>query len=61
MNNKSLKGIALILFGILLCAGSAEINDNLLAGYFPFSLIGIIVGAIGLWIVFGRNAGEDDK
>ena len=30
MDNKALKGIALILFGILLCVGSAEINSTLL-------------------------------
>ena len=47
MNNKVSKGIALLLFGILLCAGSEEINAMILSGFgdFPFSAIGVIVGA----------------
>ena len=46
MNNKVSKGIALLLFGILLCAGSEEINAMILSGFgdFPFSAIGVIVG-----------------
>lgn len=57
MDNKSLKGIALILFGILLCVGGTQINDTLLYSFvdFPFSLIGIIVGAIGLTMVFDNK------
>lgn len=57
MDNKSLRGIALILFGILLCVGGPQINDTLLYSFvdFPFSLIGIIVGAIGLTMVFDNK------
>ena len=38
MNNNALKGIALILFGILLCVGGTEINSTLLHSFsdFPF-------------------------
>lgn len=58
MNNKVSKGIALLLFGILLCAGSEEINAMILSGFgdFPFSAIGIIVGAVGLYMVFSDKA-----
>ena len=58
MNSKVSKGIALILFGILLCAGSEEINATILFsfGNFPFSAIGVIVGAVGLYMVFSDKA-----
>ena len=58
MNNKVSKGIALILFGILLCAGSEEINATILFSFgdFPFSAIGVIVGAVGLYMVFSDKA-----
>ena len=53
MNSKALKGIALLLFGILLCAGSEEINGTILynLGDFPF-----LVGAVGLYMVFSDMA-----
>ena len=58
MNSKALKGIALLLFGILLCAGSEEINGTILFrfGDFPFAAIGVIVGAVGLYMVFSDKA-----
>ena len=58
MNSKVSKGIALILFGILLCAGSEEINTTILFSFgdFPFSAIGVIVGAVGLYMVFSDKA-----
>ena len=58
MNSKVSKGIALILFGILLCAGSEEINASILFSFgdFPFSAIGVIVGAVGLYMVFSDKA-----
>ena len=57
MTNKELKGIALILFGILLCTGGEEINQTLFYSFsdFPFSLSGIIIGAIGLAIIFAKH------
>ena len=58
MSSKISKGIALILFGILLCAGSEEINATILFSFgdFPFSAIGVIVGAVGLYMVFSDKA-----
>lgn len=58
MNSKVSKGIALLLFGILLCAGSEEINAMILSTFsdFPFSAIGVIVGAVGLYMVFSDKA-----
>ena len=48
MSSKVSKGIALLLFGILLCAGSEEINATILYNFgdFPFAAIGVIVGAV---------------
>lgn len=61
--NKTLKGIALILFGILLCISSGELNGTILHGfsYFPFSFIGLIAGVIGLIVIFGKYKKEKDK
>lgn len=63
MDNKSLKGIALILFGILLCLGGAEINSTLLHSFsdFPFSLLGVIIGAVGLSMIFIKDTDKKDK
>ena len=57
MDNKILKGIALILFGILLCIGGVEINRTILHSFsdFPFSLFGIITGTIGLVMIFRKG------
>ena len=57
MNDRKLKGIAVILFGILLSASGAEMNRTVLASFsdFPFALIGIIVGIVGLIMVFKNN------
>lgn len=57
MDNKALKGIALILFGILLCVASTEINSSILSGWsdIPFSLVGVVVGAGGLVMVFDKK------
>ena len=58
MNNKIAKGLALLLFGILLCAGSEEINATILYNFgdFPLAAIGVIVGAVGLYMVFSDMA-----
>ena len=56
MNSTVSKGIALLLFGILLCAGSEEINTMILSSDFPFAAIGVIVGAVGLYMVFSDMA-----
>lgn len=63
MNNNTLKGIALILFGILLCLGGAEINSTLLRSLdrFPFSLTGVIIGIVGLIMVFIKKPNDTGK
>lgn len=63
MNNKILKGIALILFGILLCIGGVEINSTILHSLndFPFSLVGVISGIVGLVMVFQKAQNDVDK
>lgn len=63
MNNRILKGIALILFGILLCTGSTEINSTILYRFsdFPFALVGVIIGIAGLVMVFQKNQSDTDK
>ena len=57
MSDSRLKGIAVILFGILLSASNAEMNRTVLASFsdFPFALVGIIVGIVGLVMVFESN------
>lgn len=57
MNNRIFKGIALILFGILLCLGGSELNYSIFRSIheLPFTIIGVIVGIIGLIMVFGEN------
>ena len=59
MNDRKLKGIAVILFGILLSASGAEMNRTVLASFsdFTFALIGIIVGIVGLIMAFKNNKG----
>lgn len=63
MNNKTLKGISLILFGILLCVGGTEINDTILSHLpvLPFALIGVIFGIAGLAMVFTKESKDTDK
>ena len=58
MSSKVSKGIALLLFGILLCVGSGEINATSLYNFgdFPFAAIGVSVGAEGLYMVFSDKA-----
>ena len=57
VTDNRLKGIAVILFGILLSASSAEMNRTVLASFsdFPFAFIGIIVGIVELVMVFKSN------
>lgn len=54
MNEKTCKGIALLLFAILLCTAGPELNKTLLYSTvdLPFSLVGLIVGCLGLVMVF---------
>lgn len=57
---KQLNGVALVLFGILLCCAEGEINDVFLHSFrdLPFSLVGLLIGCIGLYLVF---RGPQDK
>ena len=54
---RQLQGIALILFGILLCIGSGELNGTVFHGfsYIPFSAIGVVLGVAGLIFAFGKT------
>ncbi|MCD7846364.1 MAG: hypothetical protein LUG57_11060 [Oscillospiraceae bacterium] len=51
---KPAKGMALILFGILLCCAEEGINSFILYSFsgFPFSLVGLVLGCVGLFLVF---------
>ena len=51
---EQLNGIALILFGILLCCAKGEINDIIFhsIGDLPFSFVGMLIGCAGLFFVF---------
>lgn len=53
MSHKTLKGIALILFGVLLYVSGDEMNGILFSNSidFPFTLLSVMVGVAGLIIV----------
>ena len=57
---KQLDGVALVLFGILLCCAEGEINDVFFHSLsdLPFSIVGLLIGCIGLFHVF---RGSQDK
>jgi uncharacterized integral membrane protein len=59
---KQLQGIALILFGILLGVVDNTLNMTLLysTSDFPFALLGLIVGVVGLVLVF-QAGGKGDQ
>ncbi len=63
MSSKEAKGMAFLLFGILLCVSGAEINDTLLRSVadFPFSLFGLIIGTVGLVMVFVKDTDKKAK
>lgn len=55
---KQLQGIGLILFGILLCVGEINFRTYTIFGsltLFPFTLLGVCVGIIGLVQLFGKG------
>lgn len=54
---KQLKGIALILFGILLCVSDYALNHTVFRNFsdFPFSFLGILIGVAGIVFVFKNN------
>lgn len=51
---EQLKGISLVLFGILLCCADEGLNSIILYSVsdVPFSLFGLLSGSVGLFIVF---------
>ncbi len=63
MGSKVQRGIALILFGILLCAGGSEINSTILHSLsdFPFSLSGVVIGTAGLVMAFSKDKDKKEK
>lgn len=56
-----IKGLALLLFGILLCLSGNELNQTIFSSLsnLPFDLVGLVVGAYGLAMVFIRGKGND--
>lgn len=54
MNEKTCKGLALLLFAILLSTAGPELNNTLLYSTvdLPFSFVGLIMGCLGLARVF---------
>ena len=56
-----IKGLALLLFGILLCLSGNELNQTIFASLsdLPFALIGLVVGAFGLVRVFLKDKNTD--
>ena len=63
MNNRSFQGLALILFGILLCLGSGELNTMVLkgGGYIPFTLFAAASGVAGLLLIFAKGKDKNGK
>ena len=44
-----LKGITLVLFGILLCCAEDRLNDTVFKDFFlPFTIIGVMIGVVGV-------------
>lgn len=54
---KQLKGLALILFGILLCVADYTLNHTIFSSFsdFPFALLGVFTGVVGMVFVFKSN------
>ncbi len=57
---EQLKGVALVLFGILLCCADQGINSSVLANFsdFPFSVLGVIAGIAGIVFVFKKTTNK---
>lgn len=60
---KQIQGIALILFGILLALASGSLNNYLsdlsVGVTVPWVFIGLIIGIVGLVIVFWKTKDND--
>lgn len=56
---RQLTGISVILFGILLCCAEREWNNIVFTSFdMPMSVIGVIIGIVGLIIVFTKGNGK---
>ena len=57
MSKRDIKGIALILFGILLCLAGSEVNHIIFhsLSYLPFGFIGLVTGAVGMYMIFSKS------
>ncbi len=59
MDNNIFKGFALILFGMLLCIGDEEVNSIFRSSPdFPFALLGVISGVVGLVMCLKKDKEE---
>lgn len=56
---KQIQGIALILFGILLALASGSLNSLGIDVTVPWVLIGLIIGIVGLVIIFSKAKSND--
>lgn len=54
MKDRTVKGFALILFGILLCVGAPGLTELLMGLGELASYIGILCGIVGLVKIFGK-------
>lgn len=54
---KALKGLALILFGLMLCIADPILNSGVFVTLsdLPFALLGLFTGIVGIVIVFYRK------
>lgn len=54
---EQLRGIALVLFGILLCCADKILNSTVLASFsdFPFALLGAFIGIAGVVYAFKKT------
>lgn len=54
---KQLQGISLILFGLLLGIAEGDLNHFITrhVNAFPFALVGLIIGIVGLVFVFKQE------
>lgn len=54
---KQLQGISLILFGLLLGVAEGDLNHFITrhVSAFPFALVGLIIGIVGLVFVFKQE------
>lgn len=59
---KQLRGIAVILFGMLLCCAESGLNNTVFArtSDMPISAIGVIIGIAGLIIALTKETGSSE-